>query len=79
MVHHTYTSPDIIRAQNNFIWTTYIMLPAQLFDLLMLDHFSCSYFTEGSNSEKTIPTSYNSHQQFTTVFQHLYHGLSPFL
>ena len=55
------------------------MLPAQLFDLLMLDHFSCSYFTEGSNSDKTIPTRYNSHQQFTTVFQHLYHGLSPFL
>ena len=38
MVHQTYKTPVIITAYN-FIWTTYIMLPTQLFDLLMLDDF----------------------------------------
>jgi len=32
-----------------------------------------------SKRSLTMPTKCNSHQQYSAVFQHLYHGLSPFL
>jgi len=40
----------IVTAYNHFIRTTYIMLPAQLFGLLMLNHLFLLILPEQSNS-----------------------------
>jgi hypothetical protein len=55
------------------------MLPAQLFSLLMLNSFFMAHTSQNKAIVVTMATKCNSHQQYSAVFQRLYHGLSTFL
>jgi hypothetical protein len=78
-VHNSYVTEAIITAKNHFIRTTIIMLPAQLFGLLMLNRFFLLILHRKKAIVVTMATKCNSHQQYSAMIQQLYHGLSPFL
>ena len=54
------------------------MLPAQLFGLLMLNHFFL-LILHRKKQVVTTATKCNSQRQYSILFQQLYNGLSPFL
>jgi len=78
-VHHIVMQPKLHNSQKKIAFEQQILF--SLLNSLVCwcsTVSSCSYFTEQSNMV-TMATKCNSHQQYSAVFRHLYHGLSAFL